>query len=179
MRKIWLFLGVALLGAILALGAVACGDDDDDDNGGTTPDAPTATEAADATEAPGATEPDATEAANGDPSAFTTVVATDNPTLGTILTTFDGYTLYTFDSDTGGTPTCLDACANTWPPMVSQGDPTGGDGVSGTLDLVERPDGIMQVTYDGTPLYMYSGDPSPGDTNGDGFGGVWHVVSLD
>jgi predicted lipoprotein with Yx(FWY)xxD motif len=174
MRKIWLFLGVALLGAILALGAVACGDDDDDDNGGTTPDAPTATEAAGAPTEPGATEP-----ADGDPSAFTTVVATENPTLGTILTTFDGYTLYTFDSDTGGTPTCLDACANTWPPMVSQGDPTGGDGVSGTLDLVERPDGIMQVTYDGTPLYMYSGDPSPGDTNGDGFGGVWHVVSLD
>lgn len=53
MRKIWLFLGVTLLGAMLALGAVACGDDDDDDNG--TSDTPTATEAADATEAPDGT----------------------------------------------------------------------------------------------------------------------------
>ncbi|MEX2159053.1 MAG: hypothetical protein WEB04_06575, partial [Dehalococcoidia bacterium] len=156
-------------------GAGACGEDDKDDDGGTSP---TATAAAAEPTSPSG-EPTTSEGApTSAPGAFTTVVASENP-LGTILTTFDGYTLYTFDSDTAGTPTCLDACANTWPPMVSQGDPTGGQGVSGSLDLVERPDGVMQVTYDGTPLYMYSSDPSPGDTNGDGVGGVWHVVTLE
>jgi predicted lipoprotein with Yx(FWY)xxD motif len=178
MRKIWMLFGIALLGVMMALGAIACGDDDKD-NGDQTPDSPTATEAAGQPTAPDATEPDSSGQPTSAPGAFSTVVATENATLGTILTTFDGYTLYTFDSDTDGTPTCLDACANLWSPMVSQGDPTGGEGVSGTLDLVERPDGIMQVTYDGKPLYMYSSDPSPGDTNGDGIGGAWHVVSLD
>jgi len=63
MRKIWLLLGVTLLGAMLALGAIACGDDDKkDDNGGTTPDAATATEAAGQP-----TEADATQPASDTP----------------------------------------------------------------------------------------------------------------
>lgn len=56
MRKIWMLLGIALLGVMMALGAIACGDDDKkDDNGGTTPDVATATtEAADGTPEAGA-----------------------------------------------------------------------------------------------------------------------------
>jgi predicted lipoprotein with Yx(FWY)xxD motif len=63
--------------------------------------------------------------------------------------------------------------------MPAQGEPTGGPGVDGELGTITRDDGSMQITYDGMPLYMCSSDPSPGDTNGDGFGGLWHVVSLD
>ncbi len=177
MRKIWLFLGVALLGALLALGAVACGSDDNNDNN------PTATQSLETPISTEGTTPQATEPADGEPtsppSAFTTVIASENADLGTILTTFDGYTLYTFDNDTGGVSTCTDACASLWPPLVIPGTPTAGEGVSGTLDVVARDDGTTQVTYDGKPLYMYSGDPSPGDTNGDGFaGGIWHAVRL-
>jgi predicted lipoprotein with Yx(FWY)xxD motif len=50
--------------------------------------------------------------------------------------------------------------------------------VTGQLGTLTRDDGSKQVTYDGKPLYMYSSDASPGDTNGDGFGGLWHVVKL-
>jgi Secreted repeat of unknown function len=32
-------------------------------------------------------------------------------------------------------------------------------------------------TYDGKPLYFYSGDKKKGDKTGDGIGGVWHIVS--
>jgi predicted lipoprotein with Yx(FWY)xxD motif len=32
------------------------------------------------------------------------------------------------------------------------------------------------VSYEGTPLYTYAGDADPGEVNGDGVGGVWHVV---
>ena len=45
-----------------------------------------------------------------------------------------------------------------------------------------RSDGSTQVTYDGHPLYTYSGDPAPGDTNGQGvntFGALWWVVAPD
>ena len=165
-----------LLG-VLAFAFIACSDNND--NNKTTPTAEATTPVA---ETPTAETPAAGETPTGEPTsqpgAFTTVVATENPDLGTILTTFDGFTLYTFDNDSGGAPTCTGDCANTWPPLVITGTPTAGAGVSGTLDVVARDDGSMQVTLDGKPLYLYSADPAVGDTNGDGFGGVWHVVSL-
>lgn len=169
MKKHWLFIGIALMTAVLAVGAIACSDDKKD-NGGADP-----TATAEVAETP-------TAAADGEPTsppgAFTTVVASESPDLGTILTTFDGFTLYTFDNDTGGVPTCTGDCANTWQPLVILGTPTAGEGVSGTLDLVARDDGSMQVTLDGKPLYLYSGDSAVGDTNGDGILGIWHVVSV-
>jgi predicted lipoprotein with Yx(FWY)xxD motif len=173
--------------AIFAFAFVACGDDDDNgDNGGDTP-APAATTPAGGetpmtTPAGGETPmttPAAGETPGGQPGGFSTLVATDDPESGTILTTFDGYTVYTFDNDTAGTSTCTADCASTWPPLPVAGEATGGEGVPGEVSTISRDDGLTQVTYDGKPLYMYSGDPSPGDTNGDGIGGVWHIVSLD
>jgi predicted lipoprotein with Yx(FWY)xxD motif len=35
----------------------------------------------------------------------------------------------------------------------------------------------MQVTYNGMPLYRYSGDKNPLDTNGEGVNGAWYVIS--
>jgi predicted lipoprotein with Yx(FWY)xxD motif len=35
----------------------------------------------------------------------------------------------------------------------------------------------MQVEYNGHPLYTFSGDSASGQTTGEGFGGIWHVVS--
>lgn len=43
----------------------------------------------------------------------------------------------------------------------------------------ERADGSAQVTYAGHPLYRYSGDDVPGDTNGHGFNDVWFLVSPE
>jgi hypothetical protein len=34
----------------------------------------------------------------------------------------------------------------------------------------------MQWAFDGRPLYYFAGDAKAGDANGDGSGGVWHVV---
>lgn len=176
MRKTWLLLGVTLLGAMLALGAVACGDDKKDDNGGKTPQAATATEAAGQP-----TEADATEPADdGTPSAESaTVIATENAVLGVLLTDSDGNTLYAFDNDSAGTSACGDSCVGTWPPYTIDGEPTAGDGASGTLGTIERDDGSTQVTYDNKPLYFFSGDNAPGDTNGDGLLGLWHVVIIE
>ena len=45
-----------------------------------------------------------------------------------------------------------------------------------------RSDGKPQVTYNGHPLYRYSADQKPGDTNGQGlnaFGGAWFALSGD
>jgi predicted lipoprotein with Yx(FWY)xxD motif len=55
---------------------------------------------------------------------------------------------------------------------------TGGDGVDASLlGTAAHPAGT-QVAYNGWPLYFFSGDSSPGDTNGQGQGGVWYVVDA-
>jgi predicted lipoprotein with Yx(FWY)xxD motif len=105
------------------------------------------------------------------------VVVTDSD-LGQILTDADGNTLYVFLQDTGGESACTDDCATAWPPLVADGTPTG-DGVDGELGTIERSDGTMQVTVGGAPLYHYSGDSAPGDTNGQGVGEVWYVASSE
>ena len=120
------------------------------------------------TDAPVATAPDTGEA---------TVLVADSD-VGQILTAADGMTVYLFMPDDQGAPTCTDSCAEQWPPVTVDDATqiTGGDGVDASLlDTVEHPEGI-QVTYNGWPLYVFAGDSSPGDTNGQGQGGVWYVV---
>lgn len=88
-----------------------------------------------------------------------------------------GMSLYTFDSDTGDTSTCYGQCAESWPPAVTPGMVARNTGVTGTADLTSRTDGTAgQVRYNGDPLYYFAGDSAPGDTNGDGVGGVWHLA---
>lgn len=81
-----------------------------------------------------------------------------------------------FALDDERTSTCVDACAGRWPPFL--GDPRAETGVDqALLGNAERSNGAIQVTYAGHPLYYYSGDDAPGDTRGQGFNDVWHLVS--
>ncbi|MEX2546936.1 MAG: hypothetical protein WD830_04010, partial [Chloroflexota bacterium] len=86
---------------------------------------------------------------------------------GTYLVDMDGYSLYTLDTDPPGEATCLDTCADNWPPVGVLAPfqvAVAGDGVEGTLGLFERDDvALTQVTYNGKPLYYYSGDRFPDD----------------
>jgi predicted lipoprotein with Yx(FWY)xxD motif len=89
-----------------------------------------------------------------------------------ILTDGQGMTLYTFDHDTSGKSSCTDECAQKWPPASAGKDaPT-----DGKYGQITRGDGSKQMTYDDKPLYRWVKDQAPGDTTGDGIGGVWHVV---
>jgi predicted lipoprotein with Yx(FWY)xxD motif len=87
------------------------------------------------------------------------------------LTAENGMTLYTFDKDSAGTSNCYDSCAASWPPYIADA----GASMDG-LTTVTRNDGSLQWAKDGAPLYFWIGDSAPGDTTGDGVGGVWHVV---
>lgn len=95
----------------------------------------------------------------------------------TVLTDNRGYTLYYFDSDTTDGSACTGACAQTWPPLTASGSsvpaPTG---VNGSLSVLSDTNG-NQVTYNGHPLYVYSGDSAPGQSNGNGIEGKWHVAT--
>jgi predicted lipoprotein with Yx(FWY)xxD motif len=109
-----------------------------------------------------------------------TEVESEDSALGTILVDADGNTLYVFLQDTGDTSTCTGSCAGTWPAFVAKGKVKaggGGDVDASLLGTTKRDDGTMQVTYNGHPLYHFSGDQAAGDTNGQGIGSIWFVVS--
>jgi predicted lipoprotein with Yx(FWY)xxD motif len=99
-------------------------------------------------------------------------------TLGSFVVDQDGKSLYLFTPDTTSTPTCYDACAAAWPPLVVSGAaPTAGTGVTGTVATSPRKDGSMQVTLNGHPLYYFAGDKAAGDVKGQGLNGKWYVLS--
>jgi predicted lipoprotein with Yx(FWY)xxD motif len=110
------------------------------------------------------------------------VVGVRDTSLGRILVDGQGRTLYRFGKDTGARSTCAGACATNWPPVLTTGRPTAGAGASAaSVASSHRPDGGRGVTYAGHPLYAFSGDGAPGDTNGEGieaFGGRWDAVTA-
>ena len=118
----------------------------------------------------------ATSTATATTSAAATVKTASDAKLGTILVAANGKTLYIFDKDTANTSNCSGTCIAKWPALTATGTPTG-DGVKGKLATITRADGGTQVTLDGKPLYFYAADTKAGDTNGDGVGGIWHVVT--
>jgi predicted lipoprotein with Yx(FWY)xxD motif len=104
-------------------------------------------------------------------------------TLGMILVSSKGRTLYLFAKDTGGKSACTASCAKFWPPLVSQAaKPTAGSGVKASLvGTTKRSDGRLQVTYSKHPLYTFALDKQAGQVNGEGssnFGAKWYAVSA-
>ncbi|HEY4278413.1 MAG TPA: hypothetical protein VGM91_09350 [Conexibacter sp.] len=100
--------------------------------------------------------------------------------VGTILTD-RGRTLYMWVADKGGMSSCSGACAKAWPPLTTAARPMASGGAqAGMLATTRRPDGTMQVTYAGHPLYFYAEDDSAGQMNGQAskeFGADWFVVA--
>jgi predicted lipoprotein with Yx(FWY)xxD motif len=152
---------LALVGLTAVLAFSACGGDTEPT---TQPNTPAPTES---TQAP---------TQGSSPRATTLNVATSP--LGQILIDAEGRTLYLFMNDTANTSVCTGGCAQTWPPLLVTGAPTGGLGVEASkLGTTSRTDGGTQVTYNGHPLYHFASDSAPGDTKGQGVGGNWFVVS--
>ena len=93
---------------------------------------------------------------------------------GGVLVNTSGMTLYTFDNDVPGSAKskCNGGCAALWPPALAAADAK----PEGELTIVTRDDGAKQWAYKGKPVYLYTGDKKAGDTTGDNFKDVWHVV---
>lgn len=90
-----------------------------------------------------------------------------------LLISSTGYTLYSYDPDgTSGMSQCNTACAAVWPPYVVDK----GMDATGDYSRAARADGTSQWAYHGRPLYLFAGDDKPGDRDGDGVNGTWHVV---
>src|SRR5437588_6712934 len=110
------------------------------------------------------------------PSTIKTASLTINGKSVTVLTNSQGLTLYYRTSDTASS-VCSGGCASAWPPVIASSTPSASSSLPGKLGLLSDANG-SQVTYNGHPLYTYSGDSSPGQSNGQGVGGVWFVVTT-
>jgi predicted lipoprotein with Yx(FWY)xxD motif len=125
-------------------------------------------------------------------SSPATSTGTSTPTVealrtsdGTVLATPAGQTLYLLTSEAGGAIKCTGSCLSIWHPLTLRSGasaPVAGKGVAGTLGVVHRTSGEVQVTDNGYPLYTFVEDTGPGQTKGEGItfpgGGVWYLVSA-
>ncbi len=103
----------------------------------------------------------------------------EHPELGTILADRSGRTQYLFTNDDRNASNCAGNCALAWPPLLTVGAPTAGEGVNaGRLGTIERADGGAQVTYNGWPLYYFARDNRPGDVSGQSVANWWVVSEF-
>jgi predicted lipoprotein with Yx(FWY)xxD motif len=126
----------------------------------------------------------ATMAPVATPTSPAAVNAGQNAALGSFLVNSSGWTLYIFTNDTPATSSatavsaCTDSCTSVWQPLLTNGAATAGTGVTASmLGTLTRPDGSVQVTYNGWPLYTYSQDMAAGDTNGQGYKSLWYAIT--
>jgi predicted lipoprotein with Yx(FWY)xxD motif len=114
------------------------------------------------------------------PAATPVTVNTSSSALGTtVVVSGKGLTLYHYTGDTIGRIRCGAACAFVFPPLVvpAGSKPVAGPGVSAAkLGTIRRPDGRLQVTYNGLTLYVDYYD-KPGQAKGQGEQGVWFAVT--
>jgi predicted lipoprotein with Yx(FWY)xxD motif len=117
------------------------------------------------------------------PPAGTVLTANSTARLGTVVIDGAGWTLYRFDGDSAEPPTatCVDACAAAWPPVLAEpGSPLQVEGVEeAAVGTVTRPDGGVQITLGGRPLYRFAAETAPGGTAGHGVDGAWFAVTPE
>jgi predicted lipoprotein with Yx(FWY)xxD motif len=113
------------------------------------------------------------------PEAAATVLQTRTIGDVTVLTNAEGHTLYWFGLDSARKSVCQADCTGTFPPVT--GPASWGAEVTGTIGAIVRPDGTLQATYDGHPLYTATTDTGPGQAKGNdvwSHGGEWHEVTV-
>ena len=113
-------------------------------------------------------------------SSHPTVKVMKTASLGKLLATSTGHTLYHYTDEKGGKIDCKGACAKLWPPLLVKAGakPTLGPGLSATkVGTVKRPDGGTQVTYNGYALYRYAPDKKAGDVKGQALYKEWYVIA--
>jgi predicted lipoprotein with Yx(FWY)xxD motif/plastocyanin len=108
------------------------------------------------------------------------VLLAENSELGSILTDAEGFTLYYFTKDAlPDTSLCTGGCVTNWPLYYAENLMAGEGLDSSDFSNIEHPEGGMQTTYKGWPLYYFKNDLNPGETNGEAVGNVWFVAKPD
>jgi predicted lipoprotein with Yx(FWY)xxD motif len=98
----------------------------------------------------------------------------------TLLTTTSGRTLYALSAERHGKFICTkpSGCAGIWKPLtIASGVVPKGPVQLGTI---HRPEGMIQITYRGQPLYTFASDKRRGQVKGEGLKdvGTWHAATV-
>jgi predicted lipoprotein with Yx(FWY)xxD motif len=115
-----------------------------------------------------------------------TVSSASSAKLGErVLVNTKGRTLYVLTPETSRHLLCTSSeCLKFWPPLTVPSRATKlvrAAGVHGKLGILQRKNGMLQVTLNGLPLYRFAEDHANGEVNGQnfkGFGGIWHVLGV-
>src|SRR6266571_9381070 len=121
----------------------------------------------------GSTNPSAPTTGGSNSSAvIQTATVTVKGQSETVLTNAQGLTLYYFTADSATQSAVSGNLAQIWPPQLftGSGGPTSSTSLTGKLSVQTDVNG-NQVEYNGHPLYTFSGDSAPGQTNGEGITG--------
>ena len=97
--------------------------------------------------------------------------------LGSFLVDANGKTLYYFANDVANKSNCVGQCSVLWPPFNAKNISVPNELSAVDFGQITTSSGGSQVTYRGWPLYYYSGDQNPGDTNGQGIQNIWFVAA--
>lgn len=103
-------------------------------------------------------------------------------TYGRVLATSTGRSLYVLSTEAHGKLVCSGVCLKIWPPLLvpaSVKHLSLGPGVLGKIGFIHRSATKSQVTFNGYPLYTFTGDKKPGQTSGEGIvkGGTWTLAN--
>ena len=112
-------------------------------------------------------------------SSGTTALKKIKTAIGPVLADSKGLTLYWYAKDTKMTSACTGSCATAWPPLLGKPAAAMGVRLVGKFGTIKRANGMLQATYKGHPLYSYAADSAPGQTKGNGLGGIWHVLHVN
>ena len=119
-----------------------------------------------------------------EPDGTSAIDISNDATLGNVLVDGNGVTLYFFSNDANGSSACLEGCLDKWPLFYAE-SPLLGEGLDAAdFASITHSNGEMQSTYKGWPLYYYAPADdgvveAPGETAGEGIGGVWYVAKPD
>ena len=96
--------------------------------------------------------------------------------LGNIIVDGKGMTVYYYQPDVpnSGVSTCTGGCLAHWPAVTAYGMTPAVSGITAKITEIAT---SQQIVVNGRPIYTFAGDSKPGDTNGQGIGGIWYVVS--
>ena len=108
-------------------------------------------------------------------AASAATVSTKSTSLGTILVTSSGKTIYLDTGDKSGHFACTGACAKAWPPLSTSGKPKAAGKVKASMLGTIKNGKVTQVTYNGHPLYTFASDTSGSPTSGEGVNGFFVV----
>lgn len=99
-----------------------------------------------------------------------------NTSLGNIVVDGKGMTAYYYQPDVvdSGVSTCTGGCLAHWPAITSTSATPIVAGITAKVTTIAA---TNQIVLNGRPIYTFAGDSKPGDTNGQGIGGIWWVIS--